>query len=100
MVCTVIHIVIIIVEKLCCRKYFTRLIFVALCDYENFLTTKISRFTVYQWVKSFGPSLCNFECFSGQGNSEQERFAEVREDLDLLGPILDRLLMPHVNSKP
>ena len=29
-----------------CRKYFVRLIFVALCDYENFSTMKISRFTV------------------------------------------------------
>ena len=28
-------------------KYFVGLIFVALCDYENFSTTKISRFTVY-----------------------------------------------------
>ena len=35
-----------LLKKIHCRKYFVRLIFVALCDYENFSTTKISRFTV------------------------------------------------------
>ena len=34
----------IVVEKIRCRKYFVRLIFVALCDYKNFSTTKIFRF--------------------------------------------------------
>jgi len=42
---SIIHIVI-IVEKIRRRKYFVRLIFVALCDHENFSTMKISRFTV------------------------------------------------------
>ena len=32
---------------ICFRKYFAILIFVALSDYENISTTKISRFTVY-----------------------------------------------------
>ena len=40
-------IICIVVEKIRCGKYFVRLIFVALCGYENFSTTKISRFTVY-----------------------------------------------------
>ena len=43
-----------------CRKYFVRLIFVALCDFENFSTTKISRFTVFcPWVKQDLTSLHN-----------------------------------------
>ena len=45
---SIIRIVIICCRKIPCRKYFVRLIFVALCDYENFSTTKISRFTVHQ----------------------------------------------------
>ena len=48
MVCTIIYTIMIYlftVEKICCRKYFVRLILVALCDCENFSTTKISQFT-------------------------------------------------------
>ena len=33
-------------EKIPCRKYFMRLIFVALCNYEIFQQQKISQFTV------------------------------------------------------
>ena len=40
-------------EKFRCRKYFVRFIFVASCDYEKLLTTKIFRITVYTLV------LCN-----------------------------------------
>ena len=39
-----------VVKKNCRRKYFVRLIFVALCDYKNFLTTKISQFTILKYV--------------------------------------------------
>ena len=38
-----------LVEKIHCRKYFVRLIFLALRNYKNFSTTKISRFTVLQF---------------------------------------------------
>ena len=43
------NVLIIHCRKICCRKYFVRLIFVALYNYKNFSTPKISRFMV--WVK-------------------------------------------------
>ena len=38
-----------LLQKIRYGKYFVWLIFVALCNYENFLTTKISRFMVYKY---------------------------------------------------
>ena len=43
-----------VVGKIRSRKYFVRFIFVALCNYEKFLTTKISRFTVSAGTNTTG----------------------------------------------
>ena len=52
MACTIIRTVtfqLFVVEKISCRKYFVRLIFVALCDYGKFSTKALHLLVVGLW---------------------------------------------------